>query len=736
MRTRSQSLFPWHIQMLNLNPSHWLTSLKRSQPIWRSREETHELLTDSDPSDHTTTKWTQAPKYGISRTSLRNVHIRTLCGILLLGLVASIILLYRQKAEPLVAEYPRRPWESFRRLDGYYQGISKLVKFEQFIPENGNATYGRDGRRSSTKVSRFVHADLLGSTSEYSLNFELLRYQPQLRSTPPTDNANVQPVQQCYLKIDNEIPAPSIYAFEGVPQHGAEPLFGSYDALGLRKDACFDRYGRYGPYGLGYASDTGGSDLGLHGDQSLIDPVWKTSGRIDWRSIDLGDAQRRCYQLNQGRFAQVEQSNHHEHVGSLAEFPDEDWQRSHVHDGNRSTILRTVVVLRAWGGLEYTPAVRLYIRSLVNELSLHSGGEYDVHLLVEVKDIHKTIWTSKVAYDEVLAEIVPEEFRSMATLWSQELMKLIYPGPFQPQFAFHGSMYPAMRSMHFALQWFMVQHPEYEYFWNWETDIRYIGHWYELFYSVSTWAKKQPRDHLWARSARFYIPALYNDWDAFVRDTEQKSPEKIDNSRLGFDQKPGSTEEADLITFNPIFDPAHTLWNRRLDVTGYDTSLPIPERRASIVISARFSRRLLLIMHNETYIQRHSMASEMFPPSMCLHHGLKAVFAPHPVYLETDWPAEYAEKVFNGGPAAQTGLYEDSVFGEGPKGNEHALKGTTYYYDSQFAGVLWRRWMGYKEKNGGGAKDELRQGENGMGGRMCLRSTLLHPIKWDVGRID
>jgi len=616
------------------------------------------------------------------------------------------------------------------RLDGYYQGISKLVKFEQFIPENGNATYGGDGRSSSTKFSTFDYADLLDSTSKHSVDFELLPYQPHLRSTPSTENAKLQPVQRCFLKTNNEIPAPWIYAFGGIPQHGVEPLFGSYDALGLRKDVCFDRYGRYGPYGLGYANDTGGTGLGLHGDQSLTDPIWKTSGQIDWKSIDLGDAQKRCYQRNQGRFTLVRRSNHQEHAGSLARVPDGDQQQSHVHNGNSSTISRTVVVLRAWSGLEYTPAVRLYIRSLVSELSLHSGGEYDVHLLVEAKDRDEPIWTSKAAYDEVLAEIVPEEFRSMATLWSQDLMKLIYPGPFEPQFAFHGSMYPAMRSMHFALQWFMLQHPEYEYFWNWEMDIRYIGHWYELFDSVSTWAKSQPRDQLWARCARYYIPALYSDWDAFVRDTEQRSPADVDDSGVEFGQNTGSNEEADLITFNPIFDPAHTCWNRRDDVTGYDTSLPIPSRRASIVIAARFSRRLLLTMHNETYIQRHSMASEMFPPSMCLHHGLKAVFAPHPMYMDRDWPADYAEEVFNGGPGRQTGLYEDSVFGVGPRGDYHALKGTTYYYDSEFAGVLWGRWMGYKEEGLGGAKVELRKG-----GRMCLRSTLLHPIKWDVGPV-
>ena len=57
----------------------------------------------------------------------------------------------------------------------------------------------------------------------------------------------------------------------------------------------------------------------------------------------------------------------------------------------------------------------MYIRSLVNEFSLYSSGEYEIKLLVEVKNTHSPIWTSQTAYDEALARTVPEEFRSMAT---------------------------------------------------------------------------------------------------------------------------------------------------------------------------------------------------------------------------------------------------------------------------------------------------------------------------------
>jgi hypothetical protein len=72
-------------------------------------------------------------------------------------------------------------------------------------------------------------------------------------------------------------------------------------------------------------------------------------------------------------------------------------------------------------------------------------------------------------------------------------------------------------------------------------------------------------------------------------------------------------------------------------------------------VAARFSHRLLIVTLNKTYLQRHSMASEMFPVSMCLHHGLKAGFAPHAVYMERDWLGEFAKEVFSGEPDGQTG---------------------------------------------------------------------------------
>jgi hypothetical protein len=200
----------------------------------------------------------------------------------------------------------------------------------------------------------------------------------------------------------------------------------------------------------------------------------------------------------------------------------------------------------------------------------------------------------------------------------------------------------------------------------------------------------------------------------------------------------GVGEDADLITLNPLFDTDESGWVFAADVTGYETALPKPPRRCSIVTASRLSHRLLSIMHEETWRFHHSMFSEMFPPTMAFHHSLKAVYAPHPVFLDREWPQTEIEKAFNGGK-------DHSSSGHGSPfdiNNEHNHKGTSWYYNSEFAGLLWRRWLGYAQKDGRGdgggrAGEGVEHGgreeeENPTGsGRLCLRSMLVHPIKFE-----
>jgi hypothetical protein len=115
------------------------------------------------------------------------------------------------------------------------------------------------------------------------------------------------------------------------------------------------------------------------------------------------------------------------------------------------------------------------------------------------------------------------------------------------------------------------------------------------------------------------------------------------------------------------------------------------------------------------------MFSEMWPASCALHHGFKAVYAPHPVFIDRKWPTSYLASIFNGGRNGAAGGAKMSVVRDE---RQHNFRGTTWYYDAGFAPNLWKRWMGLKVDNDGGEQEEVL-GE----GRMCLPAMLLHPVK-------
>lgn len=505
------------------------------------------------------------------------------------------------------------------------------------------------------------------------------------------------------------------------------PYFGSHQELGLAHDVCFERFGRLGPYGYGYNAQEGGLGLGMRSEQQGAEVIWNMQPKIDYRYIDWGAAQAKCFEKNKARFASIQAGPADKSHNSTSD--------------SKLKVSRTAYVLRTWTGFEYTAHEVLALRSMISELSLKSGGEYDIHLLLHVKDDTIPIWTSPDVYRSVIEENIPQEFWNITTLWSVQLMRMYYPGPFgEPPANIAGQeIHGVYRSAHFALQWFSQEHPEYDYVWNWEMDMRYSGHHYEFHNGVGEWAARQPRRGLWERNEKFYIPAYHGSWSNFTAFVDS---ETLDNGQMpvwgpvtfpnsGMLEPPEEThpprsvlddnfewgvgEEADLITFNPIFDPAKTNWVFRKDISGYDLNLPIPPRRCAIVTVARLSRRLLNMMHEETYIGKHSAFPEMWPPTVALHHGFKAVYIPHPVYFDRKWPLDYMDQVFNY-PENKI----NSPFGWG----EHNWLGTSFYYNSGFSGALWRRWLGERENDEGGAQDEI----DGTG-RMCLRSTLHHPIK-------
>ncbi|KAG7289635.1 hypothetical protein NEMBOFW57_006010 [Staphylotrichum longicolle] len=604
----------------------------------------------------------------------------------------------------------RKPELTAGSLDGFYVGLKALVSASEYKPE---------------------HPRPAGEDSPYPLTVSYTGLPTPTPFVPQPDyqsaeyTARYHEVAPCYLDKENKIPIPDLYAYDGIIQGQSEPVMGSHSLLGLRGDICFDRFGRYGPYGLGYSFDGGGMGVGLDTERDGSEAVWEKSGKINYDAIDWGDAQNRCYESQKKRFIDVDTRSH----SSSAATPASTERPSRHREHQKEKIPRTAVVIRAYAGFQWTHHAVLNFRAMISELSLRSGGEYAVHFLLHVRDDEEAIWADPITAQRVLDDYIPEEFHGITTLWSEDQMRLIYPGDFGNGFAnpSGADIHGVYRSAHMALQHFALNHPEYEHFWNWELDVRWLGNYYELFDRLGKWAKQQSRVEAWERSARYYIPRYHGDWANFTalvhNETLASGTPPILGpvsfpGRLSLHPDCGVGEDADLITLNPLFDADGSNWVFQSDISGYDTALPQPPRRAAIVTASRLSRRLLAAMHEETWRLRHTMFSEMFPASVALHHGLKALFAPHPVLLDREWDLDAVDAAFNGGRDHTAG-------GKGSPFdlyNEHNHKGTSWYYHSEFAGLLWRRWLGYAEHDGRGANGG-RAGEGTLrGGRRRRRA--------------
>lgn len=700
---------------------------------------------------------------------------------------------------------PPPMWEKFPFLERYYGGIRTLKQFNESRP-----TYP------------VTNQPVALSTPDDESHGEKVTRDIMQKELPPSSSWEMYPsakkesgVQECFIDADGKVRVPPLRYYNGRTYGFPEHVSGSYEILKLPEEICFERYGRYGPYGFGYSQGMGGLSTGEHGENEGFESVWEKTPRVDYRSVDWADVQRRCYNANVGRYKALPPmtpSSHGFYIGQSSSSESILARRAEGNSTakatntvgqagkptptstftkspkpvNAGTTARTAVVIRCWDSFLFREDDIANIRSIIAELSMASGGRYDVHLLVQVKEDGKhPIWADHEAYQKRINETIPKEFQGMVTLWTETQMLALYQGMYDlwtrgPDLPVHG----VYRGLSMAMQHFAYVHPEYDYFWQWEMDIRYTGHYYDLVTKLEEWAKAQPRKGLWERNSRFYFPSVHGTWEDFSQmsrvqsemgtvsaDTVwkkmpggEKAPETgaSKNSKMIWgpvrpaeeqdwfetddDPVPPTTyeadkykwgvgEEADLITLNPIFDPEGTTWILKDDITGYNRTQPLPPRRAALITTSRMSRRLLMKMHRMTAFKKQFAFPEMWPATVALQHGYKAVYAPHPMYVDRKWPVEYMAQTYNGGRDGTSGGSRTSVFGE----REHNLKGLSWFYNSGFAPNLYKRWVGLKVNNDGGEDfeknhDESKKG-SGVGnmpggeGRMCVPPMLLHPVK-------
>lgn len=219
--------------------------------------------------------------------------------------------------------------------------------------------------------------------------------------------------------------------------------------------------------------------------------------------------------------------------------------------------------------------------------------------------------------------------------------------------------------MNQPLQLLSLLRPDIDHFWQVELDVRYTGHHYHHLETISTWAKTQPRKLQWERASQYYIPAIHGSWSNFTeaianrtkdggiwgavrtQGVEPVGPQPPTESPNDDSSKWGVGEEADFINLAPVFDVAGSGYIFKDAKDHYPEGKKTPAQATATSALTRVSKRLLRAMHHGQINLGLHMFPEMYPESTALHHGLKIVVFPLPMYLDYAKLPELIERHFN-----------------------------------------------------------------------------------------
>ena len=321
---------------------------------------------------------------------------------------------------------------------------------------------------------------------------------------------------------------------------------------------------------------------------------------------------------------------------------------------------------------------------------------WDIRILVEIK-LSKGAFISKNLQHEILTPMMPYEFWGLVEFWSEERERAIMPGVVAPM------NYGFDLSCLLPSQLYSFYHPEYDFVYNWEADLRFLGNYSTFFDTAGEFGKQESINMGMEKYSRWFIPGA-------------KATERFWNRTK--DETKGRGREADLLTFNAILDIKGSDWFHSPDHADFGDDSPL---RTSIVSLLRMSKPLMKAMTMATVEKEKYMQCEAWPSTVVLHSQLppsskltfdeelvaelgsdmpfKGVFVPHPVYLSQPWEAEEIDYQIN----------RRRYFR-----NEHFMAKSTFNWAADLPGQIYKNWT------------------QGLGQDACRAPALMHPIK-DVG---
>jgi hypothetical protein len=135
---------------------------------------------------------------------------------------------------------------------------------------------------------------------------------------------------------------------------------------------------------------------------------WVRPAKVNWNDVDWEKLRKQCAMYNANRFDA--------HLQGL---------------NNNAPETRTAVLIRSYTGKEFSENDIINVRAMISELSLQSGGEYEVVLLTHVKDDSIPL-DDPLVRKRLLQQNIPREFWGITQFWNYpqldpELMELVYP---------------------------------------------------------------------------------------------------------------------------------------------------------------------------------------------------------------------------------------------------------------------------------------------------------------------
>lgn len=182
---------------------------------------------------------------------------------------------------------------------------------------------------------------------------------------------------------------------------------------------CTNRFSRYGAYGYADATPRDWSDDDSFGSNA--------AAKVNWAEVNWATLLQDCLQRNADRYQTIEPRE--KKIWTLDKRMDSSKDKSHRPDlrSRPGSLPRTAVILRSWLGMKYTENDLQNIRAMIMELSLYSGGEYEVILLVDCQGKSLPKPNNKAAIDRFKKKHLPKELRDMAVFFNKKILQSWYP---------------------------------------------------------------------------------------------------------------------------------------------------------------------------------------------------------------------------------------------------------------------------------------------------------------------